>query len=67
MSKTHLALTKESAIALAVLAGLIAMVIINIALLVPGLLSLSFPPKTPANQSPIDQVTVQQAIKVVTQ
>ena len=65
MSKTHSALTKESAIALVVLSGLVLLVVVNAVLLAPGLISLIFPAKSSANTNPINEETVKEAIQAV--
>jgi hypothetical protein len=65
MSKTHLTLTKESAVAITVLASLILMAILNVILLMPGIVGLLIPQKGLTNQSPIDREVVKQAIKSI--
>jgi hypothetical protein len=65
MSKTHSVLTKESAIAISVLIGLVAMTIVTIIMLAPGVVHLLTPQKTAVNQNPIDQEIVKQAIEAI--
>jgi hypothetical protein len=67
MSKTHLVLTKETGIAIAIIIGLVIMAIVDLSLLTPTLIDVLMPAKNAANQNPIDQETVKEAIKVINQ
>ena len=65
MSKTHSALTKESVIAISVLTGLVAMAIVTIIMLAPGVIELVLPQKKAVGLNPIDQEAVKQAIQAI--
>jgi hypothetical protein len=65
MFKTRSVQTKESIITIGVSIGIILFVVINIALLLPSLISVFGPQPTQTKQDPIDTNTVNEAIKLI--
>jgi hypothetical protein len=65
MSKIRLSQNKEILVAISLIAGLLILMIINMAVLIPGINSVYLPGAKQANSDPIDTLTVNEAIKLL--
>jgi hypothetical protein len=65
MFKTRSVQTKESFITIGTTIGIILLVLVNIALLLPSLISVFGPQHSQIKQDPIDTSTVNEAIKLI--